>query len=110
MNLVQKLLFPGLQAKLAIAKLRLEFSQLEGRLEALEQRQGDLADRFSRFQNREGMRRAREATEVDQTMLDEAQAILARSGEPEGIVPATVAPPGALDPKKAELWRKRRLS
>jgi len=104
MNWAEKLLFPGLQAKLAAAKLRVELSSLEGRVEALEQRQSDLADRFNRFQNREGMRRARESTEVDQDLLSEAQAILAGPG------PEVVDALKGLSPLKAELWRKRRGS
>jgi len=104
MNWLEKLLAPGLLAKLAVAKLRAEFSMLEGRLEAIEARQGDLADRFTRFQNREGMRKARAVLEVDDDLRAEAASILAQSETAEGL-------PGAgqtLKPSKVELWAKSR--
>jgi len=104
MNWFEKLLAPGLLNKLAIAKLRVELSVYEGRFEALESRLSDLADRFGRFQNREGMRAARAKLEVDDDLAQEAASILARSEAPEGL-------PGAgatISPSKADLWAKRR--
>ena len=91
--------------KVSVAKLRVELSLYDGRFEAIEARVGDLADRFNRFQNREGMRAARAELEVHDTLAEEAASILARPGEP--ISSADVGK--GVDPKKLELWRKRRL-
>jgi hypothetical protein len=90
--------------KLAVAKLRVELSIQAGRFEAIEARVGDLADRFNRFQNRDSMRHAREALEVDQDLLAEAQATL------EAPAPSVTPVLKGMDPAKLELWKKRRLS
>jgi len=104
MNWFEKLLAPSLLNKLAIAKLRAELSVNEGRFEAIESRLGDLADRFSRFQNREGMRAARAKLEVHDALAEEAAAILERSERPEGVSGAGAA----ISPTKADLWARRR--
>jgi hypothetical protein len=61
-----------------------------------------LRERFVRFQNRENMRRARGATDADQTLAEDALAILERS--------TASAEPPAKPPKvdKTELYRKMR--
>jgi hypothetical protein len=90
--------------KLAVAKLRVELSLQAGRFEAIEERVAALADRFNRFQNREGMRHARQALETDQSLADEAEAIVARSeAPPEPVTRGMTA-------GKLELWKKRKLS
>lgn len=100
MSWFEKLLLPGLTNKLQIAKLRLELSSLEGRFEALEARHSDLADRFSRFQNREGMRAARAKLETDDELANKAASILARSEPSVESVRGEVS--------KAELWARVR--
>ena len=87
--------------KLMMAKLRVEISILTGHIEAIEARQGDLADRFTRFQNREGMRAARAELGVDTALLAEAKTIL---GDPGAAIPADLG----VAPSKMDLWRKRR--
>ncbi len=42
-----------------------------------------LEERFSRFQNREGMRKARSAKEIEEERQNEAHSILSASGGPE---------------------------
>jgi len=73
-------------------------SHLEGRVEECEARLGMLADRFNRFQNREGMRQAREAKEGDTTLAAQAAALI------------SARPGAAKSPaeRKMDLWRARR--
>ena len=72
-----------------IARLRGEVAEFSGNV-------ADLADRFSRFQKREGMRVARSEKERNEDMKREAAEILASQGAPE-------APEGKLG-----LYRRRR--
>jgi hypothetical protein len=97
--LISKLLL-----KVRVAKLGAELSIYTGRIDAVESRMTDLAERFQRFQNRQNMRTAREAMEVDGNLADEAASILA--------LPATADPPVSrgLANEKLALWKKRGLS
>ncbi len=65
-----------------------EFIELRGRIEAMEQLHADLADRFTRFQKREGMREAREVKAGDKSLQQEAADILA--GQSEGVAGGNV--------------------
>jgi FtsZ-binding cell division protein ZapB len=72
--------------------------QMEARVEALEARAADLADRFKRFQSRESMREARAAKNGDQDLQEQVKALLGDPG----------ASQGQLELDKTELWRRRR--
>lgn len=68
--------FPG---KRTINSLRTECAEFSGMV-------GDLTERFARFQNKEGMRVAREEKAKAKSVLEQANEIMAQSGsqEPEG--------------------------
>jgi hypothetical protein len=55
-----------------INRLRAEVDEFSGEL-------ADLTERFSKFQKREGMRAARATKEQQQTLKEEAEAILAQA-------------------------------
>lgn len=75
-----------------------EWLKLLSRLESLELRQEDLFQRFNRFQNREGMRSAREAKGIsDQELLEQTQALLRKGNKSE-------APQDASS--RSDLWSR----
>ena len=65
--------FPG---KSEINRVRGEVADFSGQI-------ADLADRFSRFQKREGMRVAREEKETQRSLREQAQEVLAAQGAPD---------------------------
>lgn len=75
--------FPG---KRTINALRTECAEFSGMV-------GDLTDRFARFQNKEGMRAARDKKEQDRSVLEHAQEIASQAAPDE--------------PGKAGLYRRR---
>lgn len=77
----------------AITTLRRQMTSLEENL-------GDLSERFSRKQSRDGMRAAREAKAVEKTLQEQAQQILA-----ENTTGGSVRAVPAGD-RKTELRRK----
>lgn len=77
--------FPGVTT---INTLRGEVADLSGA-------QADLAERFSRFQNKEGMRLARETKEREKSVLEQAQEIAAGAQVEQGN-------------DKTSLYRRRR--
>ena len=77
--------FPG---KRTINDLRIEISDFSGMV-------ADLTERFARFQNKEGMRAAREAKQQEKTVLQQAQEIADQAGSETGD-------------DKVSLYRRRR--
>jgi TolA-binding protein len=76
--------------------------ELEARLEIAEARVSDLHDRFNRFQNRENMRQARSAKQVEGDILLEAQELLnGAKNAPAGDSPA----PAGISKSKLDLWK-----
>lgn len=71
-----------LRHKTRIGKLH-DLMTLNRRVEDIELRQGDLADRFKRFQNRENMRKARETTLTEKDQQEWAEDVLSGKSEPE---------------------------
>jgi len=76
--------FPG---KSTINRVRTEVAELSGMI-------ADLTERFARFQNKEGMRLARQAKEDEKSILQQAQEIAAQADAQEGS-------------DKASLYRRR---
>lgn len=60
-----------------------DFLELRGRVEVTESHQTDLADRFTKFQNRENLRGARESKQGDLKLEAEAAALLAERAVPQ---------------------------
>jgi ubiquinone biosynthesis protein UbiJ len=71
--------------------------QIEARIEVSEAQLADLRDRFTRFQNRENMRKARSDLEGDAALAQDVASLLSRSEPTAGADPAT---------KRLELWKK----
>jgi hypothetical protein len=90
-------IFSRPEVPLSASEILTSVSALEGRIEECEARQGMLADRFNRFQNRDGMRQAREAKEGDTTLAAQAAALIS-------------AHPGAANSGKRDrmaIWRRK---
>lgn len=83
-----------------------EFIELRGRIEAMEQLHGDLADRFTRFQKRENMREGRQIKASDKSLQEEAADIL--TGQPEGATGGNGPASSRADlyRRAGKLWRK----
>lgn len=73
--------------------------EMEARIELAEAMLGDLRERFTRFQNRENMRKARSESDRDAEIQAQAAALI---GDPAERV-ETASP---ID--KLELWKARR--
>jgi hypothetical protein len=90
-------IFSRPEAPLSASEILTAVSALEGRIEECEARQAMLADRFNRFQNREGMRQAREVKEGDTTLAAQAAALIS-------------AHPGAANSgrrDRMDIWRRK---
>ena len=70
--------------------------------EDLKLRQGDLFERFNRFQKRDGMESARASKKSSQELLDEADALMQGAQSADGI-----PNPGKVI-SRAQLWAKVR--
>jgi hypothetical protein len=75
--------------------------EMEARIELAEAHIGDLRTRFTRFQNRENMRGARDVSRTDRELADEAAAIL---NAPENH--ANDDNGGNRAQSKLDLWKK----
>lgn len=72
--------------------------ELEARVDLCEAQLADLRARFTRFQNRENMRKARDSTEQDDALAKDALEVMERPTE-------SAKPQSAA---KLELWKQRR--
>lgn len=84
-----------------------DFLLLRRRVEDWESRLGDLTERFNRFQNREGMRKARDGKTVEEqalALLESAQDGLGAISRGGG---ATQSTPSKDDLRKALITRRR---
>lgn len=97
-----------LKLKLVPALWKLEMS---ARMARLEEQQQDLMERFTRFQNRQNMRQARDGASQNARLADEVAEVLAAAKN------APAPPSEALGPSaqsgrgfNLDLWAKRKVT
>lgn len=100
-------MFEWLKLKLVPALWKLE---MNSRMARLEEQQQDLMERFTRFQNRQNMRQAREGASSNARLADEvAEVLAAAKAAPEPSTQAAAASQSAAA-RNLDLWEKRRRS
>lgn len=94
-----------LKLKLVPALWKLE---INSRMARLEEQQQDLMERFTRFQNRQNMRQARENGSSNARLSEEVAEVLAaakNAPEPSQAAAGASAPPGV---RNLDLWARRK--